>query len=156
MAECITLYHTAQYSHPLVLLPRSGFVYLKSDQASIGYYVFRTSTSICERLNQTTLHESRLFCQESAGAVCLTIDIIARCWLVSQQDDIHGKKMWAALVKLQRWFRRFPQKYHVPRRTAVAMCLHERLGEGSKLGSIGADMLIALLTSSRCVSYALC
>ena len=139
MAECITLYHTAQYSHPLVLLPRSGFVYLKSDQASIGYYVFRTSTSICERLNQTTLHESRLSCQESVGAVCLTIDIIARCWLVSQQDDIHGKKMLAALVKLHRWFRRFPQTYNV--RTAVAMCLHERLGEVSKLGTIGADII---------------
>ena len=139
MAECITLYHTAQYSHPLVLLPRSGFVYLKSDQASIGYYIFRTSTSICERLNQTTLHESRLFCQESAGAVCLTIDIIARCSFVSQQDDIHGKKMLAALVKLQLWVRRFPQTYNV--RTAVAMCLHERLGEVSKLGTIGVDII---------------
>ena len=139
MAECITLYHTAQYSHPLVLLPRSGFVYLKSDKASIGYYIFRPSTSICERLNQTTLHESRLSCQESVGAVCLTIDIIARCWLVSQQDDIHGKKMLAALVKLERWFRRFPQTYNV--RTAVAMCLHERLGEVSKLGIIGADII---------------
>jgi len=139
MAKCITLYHTAQYSHPLVLLPRSGFVYLKSDQSSIGYYIFRTSTNICKRLNQTTLHESRLSCQESVGAVCLTIDIIARCWLVSQQDDIHGKKMLAALVKLQRWFRRFPQTYNV--RTAVAMCLHERLGEVSKLGTIGADII---------------
>ena len=139
MVKGITMYHTAQYADPMVLLPRSGFVYLKSDQASIGYYVFRTSTSICERLNQTTLHESRLSCQESVGAVCLTIDIIGRCWLVSQQDDIHGKKMLAALVKLQRWFRRFPQTYNV--RTAVAMCLHERLGEVSKLGTIGADII---------------
>ena len=139
MAECITKYHTAKYADPMVLLPRSGFVYLKSDQASIGYYIFRTNTNICERLNQTTLHESRLSCQESVGAVCLTIDIIGRCWLVSQQDDIHGKKMLAALVKLHRWFRRFPQTYNV--RTAVAMCLHKRLGEVSKLGTIGADII---------------
>ena len=47
--------------------------------------------------------------------------------------------MLAALVKLHRWFRRFPQTYNV--RTAVAMCLHERLGEVSKLGTIGADII---------------
>jgi hypothetical protein len=130
MAECITLYHTAQYSDPLVLLPRSGYVYLKSDKASMGYCILRSSTNICAKLKQTTLNKSRVSCEQHAGTVCLTIDIVTGDFLVVQQDDSHGKKMWAALVKLKRWFRRFPQKYklQVSMRTAVAMCLHERLG----------------------------
>ena len=141
MAESITIYHTTQYSNPLVLLPKSGYIYLKNDESSIGYYIFRSNTNICKRLKDTTLHESRVRCEESAGAVCLTIDIIARSWLVSQQDDIYGKKMLAALVKLQRWFWCLRYNYVVPRRIAVAMCLHKRLGDGRSLSSIGDDML---------------
>ena len=156
MVKGITKYHTAQYADPMVLLPRSGCVYLKSDKAPMGYYIMQSSSNICEMLELTTRTESHFFCTQLATMVILHIDVHAGAFLASQQLVHYGKKMWAALVKLQRWFRRFPQKYHVPRRIAVAMCLHERLGEGSKLGSIGADMLIALLTSSRCVSYALC
>jgi hypothetical protein len=141
MAECIAMYHTADYSDPLVVLPNLGYVYLKSDRASMGYYILRNSTQICEMLKKMSLRESRIFCAQHAGLVFLNIDLRTGCFLAVQQYESHGKKMWAALVKLQRWFRWFPYHYAVPRRTAVAMCLHERLGEGSKLGTIGADVI---------------
>ena len=141
MVKCITMYHTAQYSDPLVLLPKSGYVYLKSDKADMGYYILQSSAQICEMLERTTRTESRFFCTQGAFLIMLNIDLHRGGFLLSQQFAAHGKKMWAALVKLQRWFRWLPQNYKVPRRTAVAMCLHKRLGDGASLGTIGADML---------------
>ena len=144
MAEGIIKYPTSQYADQMVLLPKSGYIYLKCARADMGYYILRCNTNICERLKETTRRESYVCCEEFDGGVCLTIDIIGRRWLVSNQEASHGKKMWAALVKLQRWFLWFPQKYklEVTRRTAVAMCLHERLGVGSNLGCMGADILV--------------
>lgn len=109
----------------------------------MGCYIFRSSINISEMLKETTLHESRICCEDSVGGVCLTIEIKERNWLVSQQGDWHGKDMLAALVKLQRWFRWFPQNYkdQIQRRTAVAMCIHKRLGKEASLGSIGKDLL---------------
>ena len=138
---CITRYHTAQYSNPLVLLPKSGYVYLKSDNANLGYYILRSSSDICFMLERTRTRESRFFLIQYFGLTVLNIDLREGSFLASQQTDVHGKKMWAALVKLQRWFRLSLHKYRVTRRAALAMCLHERLGNTACLGSIGVDML---------------
>ena len=140
------MYHTAQYSDPLVLLPKSGYVYLKSDEADKGYYILQSSAQICE-MERTTRTESHFFCTHGASLIMLNINIHGGSFLLSQQFAAHGKKMWAALVKLQRWFRWVPQNYKVPRRMAVAMCLHKRLGDGAGLGTVRADMLelVALL-----------
>lgn len=138
---CPIMYHSAQYPDPFVLLPKSGYVYLKSDRADLGYYILRSSSDICFMLEKSRTRESRFFCIQYAGMTVLNIDLREGSFLASQQLDVHGKKMWAALVKLQRWFRQFQHKYRVPRRTALAMCLHERLGDGACLSSIGADVL---------------
>ena len=146
MAACITMYHSAQYSDPLVLiplvlLPKLGYVYLKSDKANMGYYILQSSNDICFMLHKTTTRESRVFCVQYAGMTVLHIDLRNESFLVSQQPDVHGKNMWAALVKLQRWFRRILHKYKTTRRIALAMCLHKRLGNRACLGSIGVDIL---------------
>ena len=141
--------NTTQHPNPLVLLPKSGYIYLKSDGPLFGYYIFRSSPIICEILEKTTLPESRVFCARTFDIVTLTIDIITGSFLMVQQYDAFGKNMWAALVKLQRWFRWVPHHYTMPRRAAIAMCLHERLGKGSKLSSIGADIIELIVRRPR-------
>jgi len=143
-------YHTTQHPNPLVLLPKSGYIYLKNDRASMGYYIFRSNPIICEMLEKTTLPESRVFCAHYADVVVLIINIATGSFLMVQQHDSAGKNMWAALVKLQRWFRWLPRQ----RRTAVAMCLHERLGNGSKLSSIGADIIELIVRRPRGLAQA--
>ena len=64
MAEGIIKYNTAQYADPLVLLSKSGYVYLKCDRASMGYYILRCNTNICEKLKETTQRESHVCCEE--------------------------------------------------------------------------------------------
>ena len=138
MAECITVYHTAQYANPLVLLPKSGYIYHKSDRANVGYYILQTSAHICAMLRRTLRCESRFFCTQAGGMIILHIAISRGSFLVARQFDVHGKRVLGAIVKLQRWFW---HGYKVPRRAAVAMCLHKRLGHLADLGCIGADML---------------
>jgi hypothetical protein len=130
-----------------VVLPKSGYVYLKSDKASLGYFIWKCNPQICEMLKMTTLSESRVVCAQSCSMVMLTIDAINGSFLMVMQYDSIGKNMWAALVKLQRWFRWV--RYAIPRCTAVAMCLHERLGKDSKLGNIGADIIQLVAWESR-------
>ena len=141
-------YHAAQFSDPLVLLPlvllpKLGYVYIKSDKANMGYYILQSSKDICFMLHETTTHESRVFCVQYAGMTVLHIDLRGGSFLVSQQPDVDGKKMWAVLVKLQWWFRLSLHKYKVTRRAALAMCLHKRLGNRACLSSsspwAGAD-----------------
>ena len=69
----------------------------------------------------TTLSESHVVCAQFSNMVTLTMDVITGSFLMVMQYDSIGKNMWAALVKLQRWFRWLPQNYKVPRRMAVAM-----------------------------------
>jgi hypothetical protein len=129
------------YADPLVLLPRSGYLYLKCERAPMGCYILRSSAQICEILEKSKPHDSHFFCAQLLHMAILHVNLRDGTFLVVQQLAVHGMKMRTAIVKLQWWFRRLSRHYSVLRRATVAMCLHERLGEASKLGCIGADII---------------
>jgi hypothetical protein len=129
-------YHSARYSEPLVMLPRSGLVYMKSDKSSTGCYMIKYSKQIHAMLNAMTPERGYFLFAEEPGVRVLTIVDGRGTCLSVQQLDITEKRLWTALLKIQAWLRGICK---TRRLVTVAMCLHERLGEAAELGRIGAD-----------------
>ena len=50
-------------------------------------------------------------------------------------------------LRVQRWFRKLLFRMHAPRRLALAMAMHPRLGEASLLGSLLCSDVVGMIVS---------
>ena len=87
-------------------------------------------------LNGITEHKGHYTMTAEHGVEVLTIVNAYGSCLAVQRLKEQGKTLWRAILKIQEWLRHRRQKSVL---LAVAMSLHDRLGELAGLGLIGQD-----------------